>query len=187
MADPKEGLKQHPLLDKLAATLSNDSAQAATTAAPQTPGLRAVSGYLAKHSQQGQWRLFLTPDFNQFLTISEEDIVGSELLATEANPMGPNIVWIKAEANLQLTKTESRQVQAQFLNGSLFSEFNSSAMRVPAGQTMSPHLWMDTRLCTRIPAGDGCGSSGYCSFDPCGSHTTACPGSLGCVTFASPC
>jgi hypothetical protein len=175
MTDPKEGLKQHPLLDKLAATPSNLSAQAVATAAPQTPSVRAVTGYLAKDPQEGQWRLFLTPDFDQFLTIREEDIVGSQLLATDANPMGPNVVWIKSDANLQHTKTESRQVQAQFLNGSLFSEFNSSAMRAPAGQTISPYLWADTRLCTRIPAGDGCGSSGYCSFDPCGSHTTACP------------
>jgi hypothetical protein len=173
MADPNEGLKQHPLLDKLASPLSGEIAQAATTvrAAPQIPGVRAISGYLAKDPKEGQWRLYLTLDFNQFLTISEKDIVGSELLATEDNPVRPNVVWVKAEANLQHTATESTQVQAQFLSGSLISQFGGSVLRPPAGQSISPNLWMDTRLCTRIPAGDGCGGSAACSFDPCGAHT----------------
>ena len=173
MPNAKPGLKQHPLLDKLASAVSGAPGQAAGAgAAPPPTGVRAISGYLAKGTQEGQWRLYLTADFNEYLTINEKDIVASELLATDADPVAPHVVWVKADANLQHTTVQSKQVQAQFLSGSLASQFDASVQGTPAGQRFAPRLRQSTAQATSCAYGD-CGTSDNCNV------SVGCPGYSG--------
>lgn len=163
MENPTKNLKQHPLLEKFA---SQVPAEAALAAAPQIPGVRTISGYLAKDPQEGHWRLYLTLELNEFLTISEEDIVGSQLLATEAHPLNPNLVWVKSTANLQHTKTESKQIQAEFLTGGITSAFQrGSASFLPTGAQVG----LRAREATINPHAPPCASQGfgYCPSESC--------------------
>jgi hypothetical protein len=103
-----EGLQPHPLIDKLA----------------QFPGVQALSGYLARDPQPGYWRIYEDLNLNTFYSVAESDIVGSQQLATDQEPLRPTIVWVKQDAVLQYTRIESRQAQAaSFLQGNMMSGF----------------------------------------------------------------
>jgi hypothetical protein len=91
----------------------------------QNTDVRIVTGYLGKGAQEGYWRLYISPQLNEYLEISEEDIVHNQSLATEQSPLGGTVLWIKSSSNLQYTRTISRQVQAEFLQGDMTASFLS--------------------------------------------------------------
>jgi hypothetical protein len=93
----------------------------------QTPEVRFVSGFLGRSAQDGYVRLYLTPDLNEYLEIREEDIVHTQALATEQNPLGGHAVWMRRDATVQHTRTMSRQVQAEFLQGNITAGYLAGA------------------------------------------------------------
>jgi len=109
----RKELKQDPLVEKLKADPSQD------------PNVKTFTGYLGRSTQVGYWRLYLTPQLNEYLEISEEDISHNQSLATEQSPLGGTMLWIRRVANVQYTRTVSRQVQAEFLQGDMTATFLS--------------------------------------------------------------
>ncbi len=113
----------------------------------QNTDVRIVTGYLGKGTHDGSWRLYISPQLNEYLEISEEDIVHNQSLATEQSPLGGTVLWIKRSANLQYTRTISHQVQAEFLQGDMtasflsggatsFDRFNAANNPPPTGGTV---------------------------------------------------
>jgi hypothetical protein len=115
-------LKQDPLVDKL----RPDPSQPA-------PDVASLVGFLGKASGSGRWRLYLSAELNEFVEIAEADIVASESIATERNPLGGTRLWIKRDAKLPYTRIESRQVQAEFLQGKITENFLPRAAMQRAG------------------------------------------------------
>jgi hypothetical protein len=109
----RKELKQDPLVEKLKADPSED------------PNVKMFTGYLGRSTQVGYWRLYLTPQLNEYLEINEEDISHNQSLATEQSPLGGTMLWIRRGANVQYTRTVSRQVQAEFLQGDMTATFLS--------------------------------------------------------------
>jgi hypothetical protein len=105
-------LEQDDLVDKLASEPS---------AAP--PDVTMLDGFLGKSPREGFWRLYLTPQLNEHVEVAEGDIVHRESRATEQDPLRGTRLWIRRQAVLQHSRTESRQVQAEMLSGSIATQF----------------------------------------------------------------
>lgn len=119
MAEPKKpkgstGLKE----DEIIARLVPDPAT--------STDVISLAGYLGKSARKGVWRLYLTLELNEYLEIAEDDIVHTQPRASD-DPSGGTVVWIKRNATLQRTRTESRQAQAEFLQGDISAAFLANA------------------------------------------------------------
>ena len=87
------------------------------------PDVIVLVGFLGKSSRAGYVRLYLTPKLNDYFEIPEKDVILTQSLATELNPLGGTIVWVRREAELLHTRTTPAQAQAEFLQGGITSGF----------------------------------------------------------------
>src|SRR5437660_10883651 len=79
------------------------------------PNATVLQGFLGKSPTDGVWRLYLTSALDEYVEIPEGDI-----LHTQELPDGQGtLVWVPKSLNLQHVKTQSQQVQAEFLSGSI--------------------------------------------------------------------
>jgi hypothetical protein len=118
--NPKRELKE----SEFVAELVPDPAQARS--------FTLLVGYLGKSPEEGYWRLYLNTKLNQYVDIVENDIVRSQPLPTEQSSLGAVRLWIKSNAQLSYTRVTSRQIQAEFLQGSIMRGFTPSLAGVPA-------------------------------------------------------
>src|SRR5207248_7529910 len=81
----------------------------------KTPDVHVLVGFLGRSSEAGNWRLYLTPQLDSYAEFSAEDVVHTQPLDTAQSSLGGTIVWLKRNATLQHTRTETRQVQAEFV------------------------------------------------------------------------
>jgi len=103
--------------DKLIKNLVNDPSK--------VPNLKMLSGYLGNSNQDKFWRLYLTPELNEFIEIPEEEVVHYKRLEDDQSPLGGTILWVKNDTTLRYTRAESSDVQAKFLEGEITSSFLS--------------------------------------------------------------
>src|SRR6266404_8039273 len=87
-----------------------------------------MTGYLGKSVRRGYWRLYRTLELNNYLEIAEDDIVHSQSLASqEDSSRGGTLLWVRRDAILHHTRTESRQAQAELLKGDITGGFLSDS------------------------------------------------------------
>jgi hypothetical protein len=91
--------------------------------ASEVPDVRVLAGFLGKSTRRGYWRLYLTPTLNEYVEFAEDDVVHSHSLETDENRLGGTVVWVRREANLVQTCSVSREAQADFLQGNIFTAF----------------------------------------------------------------
>ncbi|HTS66948.1 MAG TPA: hypothetical protein VMH28_33215 [Candidatus Acidoferrales bacterium] len=130
-----------------------------------------LTGWLGKSAQAGSWRLYLTPQLDEYVEFSEADVLHSESIDTAQSPLGGTMVWLNAGTTLQHMQVVRQQVQAGFLSGGITGGYMSAAA---SSFPVSP------RKTTLPPTG----TRGYqCSVNPhipaCQPRSEACP-SLGC-------
>jgi len=87
------------------------------------PDVIMLAGWMGKSHRAGYVRLYLTPLLNEYVEISEKDVLHHQPYPPAMNPLGGTYVWVRREANLQHTQTATQQVQAQFLQGGITSRF----------------------------------------------------------------
>ena len=75
-------------------------------------------------SDRVAYRLYRTPQLNDYLIIRHEDILHRGDISEGANPYGGSILWVKPEAQLQYVYTETMQAQASFLQGPFMGRGN---------------------------------------------------------------
>lgn len=90
------------------------------------PDTRLLIGFLGNSGKEGYWRLYLSPELNEFLEFQEKDVLRSQPLAD--SQLGGTAIWIRREAELQHTRTTTREAQAQFLQGTIASAFRAGAI-----------------------------------------------------------
>ena len=95
----------------------------------QVPDARMLFGFLGKSSREGYWRLYLTPELNEYVEFQEEDVLHTQSFATPENPLGGKAVWVKRETNLLRTSTKSREAQAEFLQGDIAASLLAGTTR----------------------------------------------------------
>lgn len=85
------------------------------------PDLKTLHGWLGKSNRAEYWRLYLTPELNEFIEVLEGNILHTQSLVTPDNPLGGVILWIRKNTMVQHTYTTLVEAQADFLQGDLQS------------------------------------------------------------------
>ena len=109
-SDAKE-LKQDSLVEK---SVPNPT---------QVPNVRVLRGFLGQASRLGYWRLYLTPQLNEYVELSENDIVNIQPVGGEKSAFGGTVLSVKQDAKLRWTRAESRQSQAEFVRCDIATVF----------------------------------------------------------------
>jgi hypothetical protein len=153
--DPTKQLKQDPLVEQLVPDPGN----------PQ-PTIQ-LTGWVGKGTEEGLWRLYLTPQLDQYVEFSADSVVHSQPLQKEQSALGGSTIWLKAGTPLQHTQIYSRQVQANFLSGGITSGYLAGSVSSLAAAGFRAGV-----VAT--------GTRGYqCSVNPhipvCQPRTYACP------------
>jgi hypothetical protein len=103
---PIVGSTQALVPDQLVDSLVPDPSQ------PPTPTV-SLLGLLGRSAKEGYWRLYFSSKLNRYAEFKEEDVLHS-VKAPRAQPpflgMEATRVWLKAEAEVEYTRTESRRV-----------------------------------------------------------------------------
>jgi hypothetical protein len=90
--------------------------------------VRALVGYVANAKLGSDWkRVYLTLGLDEFVELREDDIVSSVGLASDGNPLGGQLLWIKKSANLWHVRLTTA---GDFLKGDLTSRFMDSASAI---------------------------------------------------------
>jgi hypothetical protein len=135
MADEKQqsdagGLQEHPLIQRLPGGAGLD------TGAPSPPPDASVQfGYPARDPAPGFWRVYEDLSFRSYLRVAEADVVATQTLATETEPLRPSVIWVRRGADLEYTRVDTRRVQAGSLEGPFVQGLGSPALAVGAGVT----------------------------------------------------
>jgi hypothetical protein len=87
--------------------------------ASHVPDVRVLGGFLGKSNREGYWRLYLTPTLNEYVEFAEDDVVHSHTFESDESQLGGTVIWVRREANLQHTRSASREAQADFLQGAI--------------------------------------------------------------------
>jgi hypothetical protein len=83
------------------------------------PDVRARAGFLGRSARARHWRLYLTPELNDYLEFTKADVLHVRPLKGRDHPLGGSAVWFRREANLVHTRATSREAQADFLQGGI--------------------------------------------------------------------
>jgi hypothetical protein len=164
MAEQKNSLPhKEPEQDELVEKLGLDPTKA--TDMVVLVGLRT-----AQTSRPGYVGLYLDLRGSVLVEYRAEDEIFHRSLASEQNPLGGTMVWLRRDAELMHTRTKQRRVQADFLSGDITRGFlRDSGMGRPSS-------------IRQLAAG---GSLLVCSFGAC---TDDCSGPVGCSwIFCSQC
>ncbi len=101
--------------DKLVEMLAPDAAQ--------PPDVRALVGFLGRSTRRGYWRLYFTLALDEYVEFAETDVVHAISVDRSHGRLGGTVVWVRRAANLQHTRTVSREAQADFLGGEIAAAF----------------------------------------------------------------
>jgi hypothetical protein len=108
------------------------------------PNLIVLVGLLGVNAvpADGKLRLYLTPTLNDYITFDPIDMVYRQP-PPPGSPMAGSIVWLKSDATIQRTHIGTRQLQAQFLLGSIMDDAQTSMPDLPQqfGGPGNINLW----------------------------------------------
>src|ERR1700751_1576644 len=113
---PSKSLSQDPLVERLISDPANPE-----------PTVH-LSGWLGKATQEGMWRLYLTPQLDEYVQFSESDVVHTQPLTPDQSPLGGSVVWLKAGTPLEHTHVAKTKMQADFLSGAVTSGYMAGAV-----------------------------------------------------------
>jgi hypothetical protein len=95
--------------------------------------LTILTGFLGQSSREGFWRLYLTPELDEYVEFAEDDVVQTEEATKEQAPFGGSSVWLRQGAPVTHTQVSTRQVQAEFLSGSITAGYMGAAAPAAVG------------------------------------------------------
>jgi hypothetical protein len=114
----KKGVPHHPLVEALASD-------------PNQPPARATKlfGFPGPAAAAGSTRLWLDADLSSYVDVPDDAILHSRTLE---NDQGTTL-WVDPSATLTYSRTQSHEVQADFLKGSIVQGNLGAAMPAPGG------------------------------------------------------
>jgi len=124
-----EGLSEDPIVERLVPDPSQ----------PPTPPPVALVGLLGRSLREGYWRLYFSSQLERYAEFKEEDVLNSVKIPQEQPPFAgleATKVWLRRDAEVEYTRTESRRVQAEFLQGSLAAGFGGAGGGLGAAQML---------------------------------------------------
>ena len=114
MADGKKSTSEND-----GAALREDELVRLTGAAAATDGTYVLTCWLGKSPRTGFWRIYATPELDEYIEIAETDIVYSKPLNEAVAPLGGTVIVIKASARLHGATTIAVEARAAFLQGDI--------------------------------------------------------------------
>jgi hypothetical protein len=116
MAESKKRPRARELTqDEVIARLVTDPAD--------VPDVIAMVGLLGKSPRPELWRLYTSLDLKDYIEVAAEDIVHSESLKTERQPLGGTVIWVRSGARLRNARSESALAEADFMQGEITRKF----------------------------------------------------------------
>ena len=103
--------------------------------ATNIPDVRVLTGFLGRSAREGYWRLYQTATLDEYVEFAEDDVVHNRALDKQDSPLGGTVVWVRREANLQHTRSASREAQADFLQGTIAALLHGKLGRTRPGVT----------------------------------------------------
>ena len=155
-------LEQHPLVEALVPDPSQGP-----------PNATVLRGFLGKSTREGAWRLYLTAALDEYVEINEADILHSRPLSDDEG----TLVWVPKGLQLQHIRTQSQQVQADMLSGSLTSTHLASTVGSREGfpgAAPPPQAFIQSDLILCPPQSGGRGRCFRSDVVACPSTLNAC-------------
>lgn len=91
------------------------------------PDTILLTGYLGDSSEEGCTRLYFDPQLNNYVEISNEDILHTQEIPRDQSPFGGSYVWIRKEAELTHGKVGTERTRARFLEGPIVQDYLQAA------------------------------------------------------------
>jgi hypothetical protein len=60
-----------------------------------------LTGWLGKAAKEGFWRLYLTPQLDEYVQFADKDVIYTQPAKPEHSPLGGTTVWLQAATTLQ--------------------------------------------------------------------------------------
>ncbi|WP_447403018.1 hypothetical protein ACE1MS_23425 (plasmid) [Lysinibacillus sp. fkY74-1] len=104
------------------------------------PDVKTLVGFLGQSDCAEYWRLYLTLELNEFLEIPTDDIIYSQSLKTDHNPLGGSLVWVKNDSKIRHARLTPLQAQLDFLKGGIMNSFlnNTNTSEIIAREVIKP-------------------------------------------------
>jgi hypothetical protein len=100
--------------------LSQDALVEALVSDPDdVPDVVMLQGYLGRGGVEGTWRLYFTPDLDDYVDIPADKILHRRRLPDDRGTM----IWVPKGLMLEHKRVTSEDVQAEFLAGPITSRF----------------------------------------------------------------
>ncbi|MGS0685530.1 hypothetical protein ACVBEQ_10330 [Nakamurella sp. GG22] len=143
------------MADKGSSGWAEDEVVAKLVADPgAVPDLQTLVGLLGRSDRPGYWRLYLSPQLDEYVECRTDDVVHLEKLGAGPGALGGTMVWLDRKATVQHTRPTAPTMQGEFLQGDIATDFLSSA-RMTGGLESELALWtivirVSARICTKI-------------------------------------
>jgi hypothetical protein len=110
--------------------LSQDALVEALVPDPdRLPDVVMLRGYLGKSGAEGNWRVYFTPELNDYVEIPADKILHSHRLPEDRGTM----VWVPKGLVLEHKRVTSEDVQAEFLAGPITARLRTMGAADPLG------------------------------------------------------
>jgi hypothetical protein len=139
-----------------------------------------LTGWVGKSTKEGFWRLYLTPQLNEYLEFSDQDVMHTQSLQAEQSPLGGTTVWFRPGTIMRHCRLAARQVQVDFLSGAITSGFMSGTVASfpPAATRQQAAVGTAGYQCSANPHIPVCQSNFFQCITQACSGTAACTGEL---------
>jgi hypothetical protein len=81
-----------------------------------------INGFLGASSEAGHTRIYTDPTLDNFVDVSNADIVHTEPVAKEQSPLGGHYIWVKKNAEIVSGMTGAEKTKAKFLEGPIAAQ-----------------------------------------------------------------
>jgi len=84
-----------------------------------------IKGWVGKSAREGYWRLYPTPELDEFIEIAEDDILLQRPVDQSISPLGGSVLVIKATAELHSMGSTSVDARNAMLHGDITNDFSN--------------------------------------------------------------
>ena len=93
-----------------------------------TEELVILQGYIGKSNLNGHIRVYADPELSNFIELPEQDILYSDPISTEEDPLGGSRIWVRKTAVFTAgDPSEVNRVKSSFLEGDIVKAFGDTA------------------------------------------------------------
>ena len=107
----------------------------------ELPDVKIIVGFMGRSSREGFWRLYYPPELKVYDEFSEDDVCFQKQIQNDQSPLGMSVVFLRQEAKVMRTSTESSEAQSQFLTGNITSSYSNSVIGGIGGSFNLSSLW----------------------------------------------